>query len=115
MHVSQDTWVLLSVQVYKIQYLSPPIQLRRPRVGMLFPQEQSLIQEEVRVEAAQGFYSSLFLVPRRYETSDSLNKFIAPHHFKMEGIHTPKDLPKKGDWMTKIDLKDAYFAQRQRS
>ena len=26
-----------------------------------------------------------------------------------EGIHTLKDLLKIGDWMTKVDLKDAYF------
>ena len=36
----------------------------------------------------------------------SLNEFIAPHHFIMEGIHT---LKQKGDWMTIVDLKDAYF------
>ena len=27
----------------------------------------------------------------------------------MEGIHTLRDLLKAGDWMAKIDLKDAYF------
>ena len=30
-------------------------------------------------------------------------------HFKMEGIHLLKDLLRKGDWMIKVDLKDAYF------
>ena len=34
---------------------------------------------------------------------------VAPHHFKMEGLHTLKDLLKTGDWMTKVDLRDAYF------
>ena len=28
----------------------------------------------------------------------------------MEGIHTLKDLIKPGDWLAKVDLKDAYFA-----
>ena len=27
----------------------------------------------------------------------------------MEGIHTLKDLPQLRDWLTKVDLKDAYF------
>ena len=38
-----------------------------------------------------------------------LNEYIVPHHFKMEGIYTLKDLLKIGDWMTKVDRKDAYF------
>ena len=33
-----------------------------------------------------------------------------PEHFKMEGIHTLKDLLEQGDWLAKIDLKDTYFA-----
>ena len=39
----------------------------------------------------------------------SLNEYVVPQHFKMEGIHTLKDLLRRSDWMTKIDLKDAYF------
>ena len=38
-----------------------------------------------------------------------LNSFVKTEHFKMEGIHMLKDLLKPGDWMTKADLKDAYF------
>ena len=63
----------------------------------------------------QGFYSNLFLVPKKdggmrpVINLKRLNEFIAPHHFKMEGLHTLKDLLKRNDWMTKVDLKDAYF------
>ena len=39
-----------------------------------------------------------------------LNKFIHWEHFKMEGIHLIKDLLQEGDWIIKIDLRDAYFA-----
>ena len=39
----------------------------------------------------------------------SLNKFVYTEHFKMEGIHILRDLLRAGDWMTKVDLKDAYF------
>ena len=35
-----------------------------------------------------------------------LNKFIHWVHLKMEEIY----LVQEGDWMVKIDLKDAYFA-----
>ena len=39
-----------------------------------------------------------------------LNNFLRHEHFKMEGIHVVKDLLRQGDWLTRIDLKDAYFA-----
>ena len=63
----------------------------------------------------KGFYSNLFLVPKKgggmrpVVKLYGLNEYIVRHHFKMEGIHTLKDLMKFGDWMTKVDLKDAYF------
>ena len=38
-----------------------------------------------------------------------LNEYIVHHHFKMEGLHTLRELLKPGDWMAKVDLKDAYF------
>ena len=40
----------------------------------------------------------------------NLNSFINAPHFKMEGIHTLKSLLRKGDWLVKVDLKDAYFS-----
>lgn len=62
-----------------------------------------------------GFHSTLFLVPKKDGRQRSvinlkaLNCFIQPQHFKMEGIHTVKELMKPGDWFVKLDLKDAYF------
>jgi hypothetical protein len=38
-----------------------------------------------------------------------LNQFLGYEHFKMEGIHLLRDLLKKGDFLVKIDLKDAYL------
>ncbi len=38
-----------------------------------------------------------------------LNQFLVYEHFKMEGIHMLKDLLRKGDYLIKIDLKDAYL------
>jgi hypothetical protein len=66
----------------------------------------------VEVPQMQGFYSSLFIVSKKdggMINLKSLNEFIVRHHFKMEGIQTVKDLLKSGEWMTKVDLKDACF------
>ena len=38
-----------------------------------------------------------------------LNKFLPYQHFKMEGLHLLRDILQEGDYMYKIDLKDAYF------
>ena len=38
-----------------------------------------------------------------------LNTFVKTEHFKLESIHMLKDLLKPGNWMAKVDLKDAYF------
>ena len=63
----------------------------------------------------EGFRSQLFRVPKKNGGQrpiinlKKLNSFVQTEHFKMEGIHMLKDLQKPGDWITKVDLKDAYF------
>lgn len=63
----------------------------------------------------QGFISSLFVVPKKggghrpVINLKPLNYFIPYEHFKMESVHMLKDLIRKGDYMVKIDLKDAYL------
>ena len=53
-------------------------------------------------------YSNLFLVPKKdggqcpVINLKVLNNFVSKKHFKMEGIHTLKDLLKRGDWLAKI-------------
>ena len=62
-----------------------------------------------------GFYSRLFLVPkpgnrwRPVIDLSVLNKFLSIPKFKME---TPESIPtslRKGEWVTSIDLTDAYL------
>ena len=66
--------------------------------------------------AEQIFISRMFLVPKKDGTHKPvidlrmLNRYIRKEHFKMEGVHLIKALLQEGDWMVKIDLKDAYFA-----
>lgn len=37
------------------------------------------------------------------------NEWVVYRHFKMEGIHLLRDLLRPGDWMVRLDLKDAYL------
>ena len=66
-------------------------------------------------ELHQGFVNSVFLVPKKgggqrpVVNLRPLNQFIPYEHFKIEGIHMLRDLLRKGDFMVKIELKDAYF------
>ena len=125
--VSQDQWILDTIGGYKIEFVAQPTQGRQPRAGMLSTSEQILLAEEIvkllakgaitevpQKRSSLGFYSSLFLIPKKTGMRPvinlrTLNTYIPPHHFKMEGLHTLRDLLKEGDWMTKVDLKDAYF------
>lgn len=74
--------------------------------------KQAIVQ--VR-DDGEGFISPLFLVPksdgswRPVINLKLLDTFIAAQHFKMESIRTVKDLIQQGDWLLKLDLKDAYL------
>lgn len=78
--------------------------------GML---EKQAIEETTA--RGRGFISTIFLVPKKdggqrpVINLKALNGFVHTEHFKMEGIHVLRDLLRAGDWMTKVDLKDAYF------
>lgn len=66
-------------------------------------------------QAAQEFLSTLFLVPKKgggqrpVVNLRPLKHFLPYEHFKLEGIHMLRNLLRKGDYLVKIDLKDAYF------
>ena len=82
---------------------------------------QSLISKDaisVVNPCPQQFISTLFLVEKGQGTGDfrpvinlkALNRFLPKEGFKMEGLHTARSLLRKGDYMMKLDLKDAYYA-----
>ena len=66
----------------------------------------------------QQFISTLFLVEKGPGTGEfrpvinlkALNRFLPKEKFKMEGLHTARSLLREGDYMMKLDLKDAYYA-----
>lgn len=62
-----------------------------------------------------AFYSNMFCIPKKSKgfrpiiNLKGLNHFIVYEKFKMEGIETVKQLIRPGDWLVKLDLKDAYL------
>ena len=126
--VTRDQWVLKAVEGVSIEFYQPPHQVWRPHPPQFSQEDRLLVREEVSQlmtkgavqelcpqEARPGFYSNLFLVPKKdgrmrpVINLKALNQFIEVQHFKMEGMHSVRDLLRAGDWMTKVDLKDAYF------
>ena len=125
--ITSDPWVLWTIRGYRVDFLQEPLQRVLPHTPQYSVEHSQLIVEEVReflgkgaiteVHNPQGgFYSSLFLVPKKdggqrpVINLKALNSLVHTEHFKMEGIHTLRDLVNPEDWMAKVDLKDAYFA-----
>ena len=127
--ITKDPWVLQVVSGYHIEFLDNPVQRNTPPLIPRSLDQQPIIDQEVwellskeAVHFVQpyslqepGFISSLFVIPKKggghrpVINLKPLNCFIPYEHFKMESIHMLKDLLKKGDYMVKIDLKDAYL------
>jgi mRNA-degrading endonuclease HigB of HigAB toxin-antitoxin module len=123
--LTQDQWVLECVQGYTIPFLHTPVQTRQPNHFFHKREDLDLIGEEVQnmlekeaIEITKpqgGFLSNIFLVQKKdggqrpVINLKALNTFMETQHFKMEGMNNLKDLLRKGDWMGKVDLKDAYF------
>ena len=59
------------------------------------------------------------LLPRREEEHGegarlprpppALNRHLRYEHFKVEGLHTVRDLLRRRDYMAKVDLSDYFF------
>ena len=125
--ITSDPWVVTTIKGYMIDFLSEPHQRVRPHTPHYSVEQSQLIVEEIKELLGKGaitevhnprggFYSNLFLVPKKdggqrpVINLKALNSFVQTEHFKMEGIHTLRDLVNPEDWMAKMDLKDAYFA-----
>ena len=123
--ISNDPWVIETVQGYHIDLLQVPFQHALPLLAVHSREQSALIDLEVNQmlekaaihivhphEKEQGFISALFLVPKKgggqrpAVNLRPLNQYIPYKHFKMEGIHMLRDLLRKGNYMVKIDLKD---------
>ena len=126
--VTKDRWIWDTITGYKIAFVRTPTQTRAPPPIIMGREETKLVQEELdsliqkgavvepHLALDGGFVSNIFLVPKKdggqrpVVNLKALNQFVQTDHFKMEGLHTVKQLVRPGDWLIKIDLKDAYFA-----
>ncbi len=124
--LTKDSWVLTTIQGYQLALVGRPTQWKTPNPSQFNQEQWALIQEEMdnclekgaisEIHSPRdGYFSNLFLVPKKDRGQrpvinlKDLNQFVQYEHFKMEGIQTVKDLLQPGDWLTKVDLKDAYF------
>ena len=118
--------MLDAIQGYSVPFMQQPYQPHPPMTLQYSSEEEELLQNEIEsmlekqaieetTPSGRGFVSTLFLVPKKdggqrlVINLKSLNGFVHTDHFKMEGIHVLRDLLRAGDWMAKVDLKDAYF------
>ena len=68
------------------------------------------------LDSSAGFYSSIFFVPKKTGgfrpiiNLKRLNSFVRYEHFKLESMESVRHLIRQGDWMVKLDLKDAYLS-----
>ena len=92
---------------------------RLNKQNALWTSIQDLLQkgavEVVHTPDSLGFYSRLPLVPkpgnrwRPVIDLGSLNKFLAIPNFKMETSESIRTSLRKGEWVTSLDLNDAYL------
>ena len=127
-----DVWTVQTLREgYKIPFMSVPPLTRSPLVmgsyskgSDRFLALDTLINEMLVKEATvviqdpgstMGFYSRMFVVPkstggwRPIIDLSPLNQFVRKSHFKMETPRSIRDSLRRDDWLTSIDLKDAYF------
>ena len=109
----------------KIPFVQKPHQVLKPVTTTTLESEkildmevQNLLQKGAFFQTTlsdDGFYSRLFLIPKKDATMrpvfdlSLLNNFIENKHFQMENLSSIKTLLNPEDWMTKLDLRDAYL------
>lgn len=127
MKITQDAWVISTVSGYCIPFDTAPVQSRIPHEIPFSVDQQSIVDNEVADLLTKGaivpsfheqneFISTLFIVPkpngkfRPIINLKYLNNFVHYDHFKQETFQVVLDLLQEKDFMTSIDLKDAYFS-----
>ena len=126
--ITDDSWVLSVIrQGLELEFMVEPSHRGSPPQINMNSTQKLAINKEIKCLLAIGcikevkrterlFLSNIFTVPqkngdlRQVINLKDLNQFLAFHHFKMESFQTAKDLIQEGDWMIKLDLKEAYHS-----
>jgi hypothetical protein len=124
--ITSDPWILETVEKgLTLDFMSPPTQQKIPHNAVMSADQieicnaevKSLLRKRAITRAIDySFTSGFFLVPkasggwRPIINLKALNLFIPHMHFKMEGVNTVRHTIRQGDWLAKVDLKDAYFS-----
>ena len=115
------------VKGWKLPLEGEPLEWREPNQIPMRELEKKEVIEEIHtmirkgalkeVQSVKGQFSSTIFVRPKKETNKfrpimnlkRLNAHTPYIHFKMEGMKNVSDLLNQGDYMVKIDLKDAYW------
>lgn len=131
-NITDNWWVLDSIKNgVKLQFDETPIMDSMPTEYYGNSANEKIIDNEINELLKKGaielvtdtendsdntFYSRIFVVPKKEKGKwravldlRELNKFVTKKHFKMEGLQEVREALHKGDYMTRIDLTDAYY------
>jgi len=124
--LTSDNWVLQAVSGYSIVLNEKPFQKLVPKEIQFNNEQYEIVDKEVKTLLEIGavvpsehepdeFISTLFIVPKpngKYRPVINLkflNEYVQYNHFKQETFNVVLDLLEKGDFMTSVDMEQAYF------
>nr|ACB38666.1 reverse transcriptase [Daphnia pulex] len=125
--ITDDLWILEGLsEGVKLDFVNCPVQRSVPGPVAMSREMKKVCDTEVKellakqaivevTDGSHGFICSLFVIPKKsggfrpIVNLKPLNQFIQYEHFKMENLDSARFLLRKGDWMVKLDLKDAYL------
>ena len=124
--ITSDKFVLSLVRGYEIEFETEPICSVYVNKNFSNTEKRKIeceLERLLRFGAVEYiekddvlFSSPIFLVPKPDNSHrlilnlKNLNKFLRCPHFKLEDFRSVCNLIRKGDFFTKIDLKDAYLS-----
>lgn len=123
--ITSDNWVRSVIHKgYTLTFQRPPplcrypLNLTKTHAGISTALQELLEKravERVTDLNSPGFYSRLFLVPKKDGSLrpiidlSALNSFLEVPSFKMETVSSIRLSIQPGDWAVSLDLSDAYF------